>query len=177
MNRSPYWLISRNNEDAARKVLQKLYKPSYDVDGRIAEIKTALQQQSDSERTQGTFKDCFNSQNWKRTSVAVMAFVIQNFSGMGWVVGYMSYFMQLAGMSSAKSFDMTVIISGVMVVGNLCSWFMVEKIGRRGTLFWGSTILLVCLMVIAILAVATNAQGALTAQIVLMGIWGFGKYS
>lgn len=122
---------------------------------------------------QGTFSECFNKRNWKRTSVAVMAFVIQNFSGMGWVVGYMSYFLQLAGMSADRSFDMTVIISGIMVVGNLCSWFLVEYLGRRGTMLYGALTLFVTLLVIAVLAVATTSQAALTAQIVMMGIWGF----
>lgn len=102
-----------------------------------------------------------------------MAFVIHNFSGMGWVFGYMSYFLQLAGMTAAKFFDMTVIVSGIMVVGNLSNWFLVEYLGRRGTMLYGAVTLFVTLLVIAILAVATNSQAALTAQIVMMGIWGF----
>lgn len=139
----------------------------------MAEIRSAMQQEHETQQTQETFKDCFNKKNRKRTGVAVMAFVIQNFSGMGWVVGYMSYFLQLAGMTAAKSFDMTVIISGIMVVGNLCSWFLVEYLGRRGTMLYGAVTLFITLLVIAVLAVATNSQAALTAQIVMMGIWGF----
>ncbi|CAG9976109.1 unnamed protein product [Clonostachys byssicola] len=170
---SPYWFITHGQEDKARAILDKLHSPSYDVDGRIAEIKSALQQETETQQSQGSFKDCFNAQNWRRTLVAVMAFVIQNFSGMGWVVGYMSYFLQLAGMSASRSFDMTVIISGVMVVGNMCSWFLVEYLGRRGTLLCGSSILFVSLLIIAILAVTVTSQSGLTAQIVLMGAWGF----
>lgn len=132
-----------------------------------------MQQESDSQQKQGTFKDCFNKKNWRRSCVAMMAFVIQNFSGMGWIVGYMSYFLQLAGMSDSAAFDMTVVISGVMVVGNMCSWFLIEYLGRRGTMLYGAVVLLVTLLVIAIMAVAGSGQAALTAQIVMMGVWAF----
>lgn len=84
-------------EDGARKALDRLYGPSYDVDGRIAEIKQTLQKDDEDQEAQGSFKDCFDRGNWKRTVVAVMTFVVQTFSGMVWVIGYMSYFMQLAG--------------------------------------------------------------------------------
>ncbi|KAM0335576.1 hypothetical protein ACHAQA_000624 [Verticillium albo-atrum] len=170
---SPFWYIAHDREDKAREVLAKLHDSSFDADGRIAEIRSAMHQEHEAQQTQGSFKDCFNKKNWKRTSVAMMAFVIQNFSGMGWIVGYMSYFLQLAGMSAAKSFDLTVGISGIMVVGNLCSWFLVEYFGRRGTMLYGSGILFVTLLIIAVMAVATNSQSALTAQIVMMGIWAF----
>ncbi|KAH6686402.1 general substrate transporter [Plectosphaerella plurivora] len=170
---SPYWYIAQDKEQEARSVLAKLHKSSFDIDGRIAEIRSAMRQEHEAQQSQGSFKDCFNAQNRKRTGVAMMAFVIQNFSGMGWIVGYMSYFLQLAGMSAAKSFDLTVGISGIMVVGNLCSWFLVEYLGRRGTMLYGAGVLFVALLVIAVMAVAANSQAALTAQIVMMGIWAF----
>lgn len=174
--RSPFWFISRGEEEAAKKTLTKLHDSSFDIEGRLAEIKTALHQQAESSKTQGGFKDCFKRDSWKRTTVCLMGFVVQNFSGIGWIIGYVSYFMQLAGISPARSFDLTVAISGIQVAGNLCSWVLVEKLGRRGTMLWGASILLCSLLVIAILAVASTSQAALNAQIALMAIWGFGMH-
>lgn len=175
--RSPYWYINHGLEDKARKVLARLHESTYDIDGRLAEIKSALHQESEIKKAQGSLKDCLKGGNLKRTLVCVMGFVIQTFSGMGWVIGYMSYFMQLAGMSATKSFDVTVAISCVMVAGNMCSWFLVEYLGRRRTLFWGSSILFVSLLVIAVMAIATTSDAGLTAQVALMGVWGFSKFT
>lgn len=82
--------------------------------------------------------------------------------------------MQLGGMSVAKSFDTTVGLSGLMVVGNMCGWFFVEQFGRRGTALYGTAILCVTLFVIGILA-CVNTKGAIWGQVVFMAIWSFCK--
>ena len=51
--------------------------------------------------------------------------------------GYMGYFLQLGGMEGAKVFDITVAIAGIMAVGTICSWPLIEKAGRRGTFLAG----------------------------------------
>lgn len=134
----------------------------------------ALAYQHEQEAKQGSMSDCFKEDQWRRTLVAGMSFFIQNATGMGWVIGYMSYFMQLAGMAENKSFDATVGISAVMVVGNLCGWVLIEWLGRRGTILYGCMVLCVSLLIIGILAVV-ESSGALIAQVVLMGVWAFGK--
>ena len=87
----------------------------------------------------------------------------------------MSYFMQLGGLSTAKAFDASVGMSGVMVVGNLCGTFLVERFGRRGTALWGTVTLCVTLFIIGILA-CIKSSGAIWGQVGFMGIWSFGQY-
>jgi hypothetical protein len=81
-------------------------------------------------------------------------------------------FMQLGGMSAAKSFDTTVGLSGLMVVGNLSGWFFVEKFGRRGTALYGTLVLCVTLLLIGIMA-CINVNGAIWGQVVFMAVWSF----
>lgn len=50
---------------------------------------------------------------------------------------YMAYFLQLGGLTAAKAFDVTVLLSFVMLIGNMAGWYFVEKFGRRGTALWG----------------------------------------
>lgn len=85
-------------------------------------------------------------------------------------------FMQLAGMDTSQSFDTTVGLMGVMVVGNLCGWVFVDRFGRRTTALWGAIILAITLLVIGILAVV-DAPGALWGQVAFMAIWSFGTSS
>ncbi len=82
--------------------------------------------------------------------------------------------MQLGGLSATKAFDTTVGLSGVMVVGNICGWWLVEWIGRRGTALYGCSVLCVTLLLIGILA-CINTPNAIWGQVAFMGIWSFGK--
>lgn len=82
--------------------------------------------------------------------------------------------MQLGGMPASKSFDVTVGLCGVMVVGNMCGWFFVEKFGRRNTALWGIGILSVTLLLIGVLA-CIPTHGAIWGQVVFMAVWSFGR--
>lgn len=172
--RSPYWLVAHGRHEKARHNIAKVHDSDYDIDGHMAEIHDSLARQHADNESQGSISECFSRKHIVRTLVASSMFFIQNASGNAWVIGYMSYFMQLGGMSAPKSFDTTVGMSGLMVVGNICGWFLVEKFGRRGTALYGTGILCITLFVIGILA-CVNSSGALWGQVAFMGIWSFGK--
>jgi hypothetical protein len=141
----------------------------------MAEIHDSLARQNAENESQGTLAECFSKKHMKRTLVATSMFFIQNASGNAWVIGYMSYFMQLGGMSAATSFDMTVGMSGLMVVGNMCGWVFVEKFGRRATALYGTAVLTLALFVIGILA-CIKTNGAIWGQVAFMAVWSFGVF-
>lgn len=78
-------------------------------------------------------------------------------------------------MSASKSFDTTVGLCGVMVVGNMCGWFFVDWFGRRATALYGCIALTITLFLIGILSVI-NAPGAIWGQVVFMAVWSFGEF-
>lgn len=78
-------------------------------------------------------------------------------------------------MKPSTSFDITVGVAGVQLLGNMFGWYFVERMGRRGTALTGSIILSVALLIIGILGVI-DAPGSLWAQIAFMAIWAFGEY-
>ncbi|KAM0325776.1 hypothetical protein ACHAQA_007078 [Verticillium albo-atrum] len=86
--------------------------------------------------------------------------------------GALAHFMQLAGMDAGVSFDVTVGLSGLMVVGNMCGWFFVEWFGRRSTALWGTIALSITLLLIGVLAVI-DTPGALWGQVAFMAVWSF----
>lgn len=77
-------------------------------------------------------------------------------------------------MDAATTFDTTVGLCGLMVVGNMAGWFLVDYLGRRTAMFWGSAILTCTLLLIGVLSLV-DSQGALWSQVVFMAIWSFGK--
>ncbi|KPI37682.1 General alpha-glucoside permease [Cyphellophora attinorum] len=170
---SPFRLLARGKEDAARKSIRKLYGEAT-VDTRVEEIRDILTNEEAAAKQGGSYRDCFNSVNRLRTTIVLSVFFIQNMSGIGWVVGYMGYFMQLSGMQGASVFDATVGVAGVMAVGNIASWPLLEYAGRRPTIFWGLVTMTVSFLLIGVLTqfVTRNASIAL-AQVSFMAIWSF----
>ena len=129
-------LVARGKINAARKSISKLHS-SADVDSKMREIEAVLTHNADIAAKSGSFKDCFNAKNRLRTLIAMSVFFFQANSGVAWVVGYMGYFMQLSGMQGQAVFNTTVGIAGLMAVGNMVGWILVEKLGRRYTIFYG----------------------------------------
>ncbi|EPE09807.1 maltose permease [Ophiostoma piceae UAMH 11346] len=170
---SPYWLIANGQDDKARAVIKKLHAPDYDVDGAFEQVQSAVTKDNDTGASQGTMMDCFARSELKRTLVSVCMFAIQTSSGSPWVLGYISYFMQLNGVDSDTSFRATVGITGSQVIGNLLGWYNVERFGRRGTTLYGTAALFVALLVIGIVSVIPDNPSAIWVQVGFMGVWSF----
>ena len=150
---SPFRLLARRKTEDAKKSIARLYG-SHVVESKFDEIQDILAKEEEAAKQAGSYKDCFNAANRKRTLIALSIYLTTNMSGTAWVVGessnrstcsslltcnagYMGYFLQLGGMEGQKVFDITVAIAGVMAVGCICSWPLIEKLGRRGTFLVG----------------------------------------
>jgi hypothetical protein len=66
-----------------------------------------------------------------------MVFVLQQVAGVVFVLGYSSYFFQLAGFDTSNSFRLGVGVTAIGVIGNLVAFFSVNRFGRRPLFFWG----------------------------------------
>ena len=63
----------------------------------------------------------FKKSNLRRTIIASMPLSIQAFCGVFWVAGFSTYYMQLAGYSTAMSFKLGIVQQVISMVGNLCA--------------------------------------------------------
>lgn len=75
-------------------------------------------------------------------------------------------------MDAGKAFNVSVGLSGVMAVGNMCGWLFVDWFGRRGTALYGSASLAFTLLMIGILS-CVKGSSATWGQVAFMGIWCF----
>lgn len=170
---SPTRLVARQKLEAARKSIARLY-PGIDVEAKLQQIQALLVRDAQAETETGSLRDCFNAANRLRTLTALSVYFIQACSGISWVLGYMGYFLQLAGLQGQTVFDITVAIAGLMVVGNMIGWISIEKAGRRTTIFWGLIICTSTLLLIGILTQFTaKGSSVIYAQAAFMAIWGF----
>jgi positive regulator of sigma E activity len=49
----------------------------------------------------------------------------------------MAYFLQLGGLGINAAFNVTMILSFIMLIGNMVGWVFVERYGRRSTALYG----------------------------------------
>lgn len=81
-----------------------------------------------------------------------------------------SYFFQIVGV--AEPFTANLIIYIVLLFGNVCSFYLVERVGRRILVLFGSTACGICVICIGALGSISNQTGAVgSALIALSCIW------
>jgi len=169
---SPWWLVRKGRIEDAEKALIRLASSSVDVKPALAMIIETDRLELEME-TGTTYWDCFKKINRRRTEIAVGVYTIQVFSGI-YLVGYATYFFQLAGLPGSKAFDMGVGYLAVGFVGTVASFWVLTKFGRRRIYNVGLAILCVMMFLIAILDCAPNYEnrpGVIWAQSTLMVIW------
>jgi Na+/melibiose symporter-like transporter len=80
---------------------------------------------------------CFRGTNLIRTTISVGAFACQHLSGIVFVLGFSTYFFELAGIQTSHAFDLGVGVTACGVVGVMISWAAINTLGRRKLFVWG----------------------------------------
>ena len=78
-------------------------------------------------------------ENFLRCVIASLPFAAQQFSGVPYIFNYTTYFFQSAGL--ADPFLGNVIINIVYILALIGSFFLIDKLGRRPLVVWGSVAL------------------------------------
>jgi sugar porter (SP) family MFS transporter len=167
---SPVFLIRKGRSDEALRVLQKLYGDRVDTGAKLAGLEATIAEEESGSRA--SLIDCFRGTNLIRTMISMGVFVCQHAVGIIFVLGFSSYFFQLAGLDTSKSFDLGVGVTACGVAGNIASWFIINNVGRRPTFVWGMAVLTVMLFFIGIMDVIPST-GARWAQAATTVIWAF----
>lgn len=171
MPESPWWLVERGDQPAAEKALLKLGVAEEDMPKRLATMRFTLAQVR--EETSGvTYMECFRYSNLRRTMVSIAPVAFQAFTGITFINMYFTYYAQLAGYSAQESFRLQIVQQGLCMFGNIVSWFLVDRVGRRSLTLWGLVGTLVTHCISAGLATHTGAaytKGVIALQ--LLFVW------
>lgn len=163
---TPWYLARKGKREQAEKSIARLYGPSVDAEAKLITLEKTIEEESAAVE-QGGFIQCFKGTDRLRTVISTGVFFCQHFVGIVFVLGYSTYFFQLAGLPTSRSFDLGVGVTACGTAGNICSWFVVNSFGRRKIFLLGMGSLTTLLFLIGILdVVPTNAaqwvQAALT---------------
>ncbi|KAE9373956.1 general substrate transporter [Stipitochalara longipes BDJ] len=153
---SPWYLVRAGKPEQARKSLERLFGKDADTDisAKLADIEITVREEST--KVVPSFLECFRGTNLLRTGISTGVFACQHFVGIIFVLGYSTYFFQLAGLDASYSFDLGVGVTACGVLGNFCSWFLVNSFGRRKVFNLGMITLTALLLLIGIMDVVPS---------------------
>lgn len=175
MPESPWWLMTKGREEAALKSIRGLgYSAATGQDKmRLENIRMTLEEVK--AETEGvSWAECFRKSNLRRTIVAMAPICAQQFSGINFAVSYSTYYTELAGYSTDMAFKLQIVQQVISMTGNVMSWYLIDRLGRRPLTIYGLAFLTCVLITMAGLAVGGGVdelKGAVA--MVLIYCWAF----
>ncbi|KAK7427645.1 hypothetical protein QQZ08_005920 [Neonectria magnoliae] len=169
MPESPWWLVSKGHKQRAIKSLRKLGHTEETSQKKYALIELTLEQVR-SETEGVTYMECMRKSNLRRTMISIMPLCIQALSGIAFVAGYFTYYLQLAGYSTQMSYRIQIAQPVLSIVGNLMAATMVDRVGRRDLTFWGLVVLTIFLFITGGLGTGTS-KPAITGTVAFILIY------
>ncbi|KAK5171471.1 uncharacterized protein LTR77_004616 [Saxophila tyrrhenica] len=143
----PRWLISKGRDQDAVKTLERV-RPKKDVaaghcTAEIEAIRVAVENPE-----KGPWMDLFRGTNLRRTSIATVIYIFQQFTGQAFVSNYSPRFYQSVGLGE-HAFDYNIASATVGWVGVACGMPFIDIAGRRLVLMIGCTGQAIFLFIVA----------------------------
>ena len=129
--RSPRWLMSQNNEAAARVTLAKC--GAQDVDAEIKEIQNSLDLEHHSK------DESFFSKTYRfpiLLAIAIAAF--NQLSGINAVLYYAPHIFKMAGAGEGSSLLQSIAVGGTLFLFTILALPVIDRFGRRTLMLVGS---------------------------------------
>ncbi|SJL09240.1 related to HXT1-Low-affinity hexose facilitator [Armillaria ostoyae] len=144
---SPRWLLSQNRNEDAYRALLRVHKGNDEIDIR-AEMKVILDAKHAEAEQSGSvsrWRDIFSGVEKRKFLGAFGILVCQQIGGVQSVISYGTVFFESIGITNA--FLVTMITDIVEVFGVLCSFMVVNRIGRRPLLLSTTVLMAIVLLI------------------------------
>ena len=139
---SPRWLLlNKSDEQGARKVLQSL--GTSNIDESLAEIRDSVH--TDPAESSGLF----NGKYSRSLSLAFMIALFNQLSGINFVLYYAPEILEKAGLAGKESLGSSISIGAVNLIFTLLGMYLIDRIGRKTLLLWGSFGYIISLAMVA----------------------------
>ncbi|KAI0016604.1 general substrate transporter [Xylariomycetidae sp. FL0641] len=144
----PRWLISKGRMEDSIVALKRL-RSEEDVDsGRCKAEAEAIREALVHGVEKGPWRDLFRGTNLRRTSIATVIFIFQQFTGQAFVSNYSPRFYDAVGLS-AHAFDYNIGSATLGFVGVALGMPFIDMAGRRTVLIVGCTGQAIFLFIVA----------------------------
>jgi MFS transporter, SP family, xylose:H+ symportor len=160
---SPRYLMKAGQSDAAEKVLQKIGNQLF-VQETMSNITTSLKGSSSP-----TYRAVFDPSVRPAVMVGIGLAVFQQFCGINVVFNYTSTIFESVGANLDRQLFETVSIGVVNLIFTLLAMRLVDKVGRRPLMLYGSIGLAALYLALSIL-LQTQASAGWVSLVVLLAI-------
>lgn len=165
---SPRWLIKKNRDAEAYKVLTKV-NGSEKAREVQSEIKDTLQQQS-LNKEKGNLRDLLKPGIRMALIVGVFLALFSQITGINAIIYYAPEIFKAAGFGTDSALFQTVLIGVVNTVFTFVAIGLIDKAGRKKLLLWGVAGMAICLFGIGICYYFNYMQGPLLLTFILVYI-------
>lgn len=164
---SPRFLVMKNKIEQAKAVLAKI------DDTQVNQMIHSMQRQiaQNSSESKGTL---FVKTNRKAIFVAFLVAMFNQFSGINAILYYAPRIFEQSGLSSTDSLLQSVAIGIVNLIFTIVGFLLIDKVGRRKLLIFGSAGMSVCLGIVSYMFFSQNFGGILLLIMILFYIAFFG---
>ncbi|UZJ52765.1 hypothetical protein CBS101457_002085 [Exobasidium rhododendri] len=144
---SPRWLVSKGRDDQAKRELMRIHKDQNDPDFVVAMQYQSFHEAHEEEKAMGKsgWKSLLQGVEARKLLIVCGILTAQQIGGVQFIFSYTTTFFAKSGIQD--SFLVTIIVDVIEVVGVLCSFFVVNRFGRRPLLIWSSVPMFISLFV------------------------------
>lgn len=167
---SPSWLLLKNRPEKAKESYIRFNGPDFDAETAIAIAQLAINKEQEMTAGGGSWIQCFRGSDGRRTLIICMVYIAQQLVGVNFVGGYLTYYFRLAGVGNPLGIAQAAF--AIQLVGNICSWPLIDRLGRRPIIVGGTITITAGLLIIGGIS-TQDSKPALSATVAFMVIWGF----
>ncbi|KAJ6011993.1 hypothetical protein N7522_002348 [Penicillium canescens] len=165
---SPWWLVSKDKQNQATKILQQFYGrvEGYDVQEKInAMVATvAAERRAAKENAQEGWLSIFRGRNGVRFIIAAWPKITQQFVGLSVFNTYATYFFQYAG--NKNPFLVTLILSCVQIISMIFTSTLTDRFGRRPLTVWPYAVTVLSVLCLGIIGCFDYTQKATSSLLI-----------
>ena len=164
---SPRWLASKNREDEAMKILEK-------VNGKMAATVVMADIKKTLNEEQGTIRELFAPGLRTAMIIGVFLALFSQITGINAIIYYAPEIFKSVGFGTDSALLQTVIIGITNTVFTFVAIKYIDKLGRRKLLLIGVTGMIVCLLGVGTVFYLQLSSGPLLLIFILGFIASFG---
>jgi len=158
---SPRWLVARNRNDEAMKVLIKTSGTELAA-AELKEIEETLNNQEES-----TFRDLLAPKIKPLLFIGIILAVFQQITGINTIMYYAPKIFANVGQSNDSALLQTILIGGTNLVFTLVAMVLIDRFGRKLLIVIGSTGMMLMLAGLSALYFTNQTSGVLILVFIL----------
>lgn len=150
---SPRWLVMKGRVEEAKEVLAVLNDVPADSEATRSDIEMIQQSLASKHKKAGQLRNLFkmgNQRIFNRALIAVLGQLFQQMCGCSITVAYTTtIYEQHLGFNAVKSRGLAIAMESLLIFGGAGTVLTVDRLGRRPLMLLGSTVMAICMAVIA----------------------------